>query len=153
MRSKRSGIRALTLALVGAGLIVAGPPAAPSSAQQLAPGRYLVGTGIADITGEAAEVGMMGYAALDQKATGIHQRLRARAFVFADQDSGKRVAIVNTDTQSIMQSIQQGVVARLKARFGDRYTERNVLLGATHTHGGPGGYSHYALYNLTVLGY
>ena len=29
----------------------------------------------------------------------------------------------------------------------------NVILSATHTHSGQGGYSHYTLYNLTVLGY
>jgi neutral ceramidase len=152
-RSSRSGIRALTLALLGAAVLIAGPPALPSSADETPFKGYLVGTGIADITGEAAEVGMMGYAALDQKTSGIHQRQRARAFVFVDRASGKRVAIVNTDLQGMMQSVQQAVIGRLQARFNDRYSDRNVLISATHTHAGPGGFSHYALYNITVLGF
>ncbi|MFB7026665.1 MULTISPECIES: neutral/alkaline non-lysosomal ceramidase N-terminal domain-containing protein [unclassified Streptomyces] len=44
-----------------------------------APYPYLVGRGIADITGAAAESGMMGYSKPDQQTGGIHQRLRARA--------------------------------------------------------------------------
>jgi neutral ceramidase len=152
-RSLRPGVRALALALIGAALLIAGPKALPSAADETPSSSYVVGTGISDITGEAAEVGMMGYAALDQKTSGIHQRQRARAFVFVDQASGKRVAIVNTDLQGVMQSVQQEVVRRLQARFNDRYSDRNVLISATHTHAGPGGFSHYALYNITVLGY
>jgi len=41
----------------------------------------------------------------------------------------------------------------LQNKYGDLYTEKNVLLNATHTHSGPGGYSHYALYNFTILGF
>ena len=45
-------------------------------------------------------------------------------------------------------------MAKLQAKYGDRATpSENVLLTATHTHAGPGGYSHYALYNLTILGF
>lgn len=40
-----------------------------------------VGRGIADITGEAADCGMLGYGKSDQRTAGIHQRLRSRAFV------------------------------------------------------------------------
>src|SRR3954451_10027938 len=149
---RRPVVRSLVLALLGATVLVAGPPTSASSAAGTTDG-YLVGTGIADITGEAAEVGMMGYAAPDQKTAGILQRQRARAFVFADRSSGRRVAIVNTDLQSVFQSVRQAVIARLRANFGGRYSERNVLIGATHNHSGPGGFSHYALYNLTVLGY
>jgi neutral ceramidase len=146
-------VRSIAIAVIAGALVVAGPLVFDSAAEDAKATTYLVGTGISDITGEAAEVGMMGYGALDQKTTGIHQRQRARAFVFADRASGKRVAIVNADTQSVMQSVQQAVIRKLRAKYGDRYTERNTLLTATHTHAGPGGYSHYALYNLTVLGY
>ena len=147
------GSQSVALVLVAVGLLVVGPLVFASAEERTASGGYLVGTGISDITGEAAEVGMMGYASLDQKTSGIHQRQRARAFVFVDQASGKRVAIVNTDLQGVFQSVQQAVLKRLAARYGDRYTERNMLISATHTHDGPGGHSHYALYNITVLGF
>ncbi|MBN1207113.1 MAG: neutral/alkaline ceramidase [Myxococcaceae bacterium] len=114
---------------------------------------FQVGSGIYDITGPAAELGMMGYAMIDQKTAGIHQRLRARAFVIASPCNGKRVAFVSADAGQIFQGVKQQVVERLKARYGSTYSDENVLLSATHTHSGPGGFSHYALYNLTILGY
>ena len=112
-----------------------------------------LGAGIYDITGPAAEVGMMGYAMVDQKTAGIHQRLRARAFVVASACNGKRVVFVNTDLGQVFQGVKQQVVEKLRARYGALYSDANVLLSATHTHSGPGGHSHYALYNLTTLGY
>jgi neutral ceramidase len=114
---------------------------------------FQVGAGIYDITGPAAELGMMGYAMIDQKTAGIHQRLRSRAFVIASPCNGKRVAFVSADAGQIFQGVKQQVVERLKARYGGVYSDENVVLSATHTHSGPGGFSHYALYNLTVLGY
>jgi len=115
--------------------------------------RFLVGAGRADITGPAAEVGMMGYGMLEQQTSGIHQRLRSRAFVIASPCNGKRVAFVSADLGMVFQAVKQQVVERLRARYGDLYTDDNVLLSATHTHSGPGGFSHYTLYNLTTLGF
>lgn len=114
---------------------------------------YLVGRGMSDITGEAAEVGMMGYASTSQGTAGIHMRQRARAFIIADQASGKRVVFVNNDLGMVFQGVQQAVLAQLKAKYGNLYSAENVVLAATHTHGGPGGFSHYALYNFTTWGY
>ncbi|AEI63074.1 neutral/alkaline ceramidase [Corallococcus macrosporus] len=114
---------------------------------------FLLGAGSADITGPAAEVGMMGYGMVEQQTTGIHQRLRSRAFVIASPCNGKRVAFVSADLGMVFQAVKQQVVERLRARYGDLYTDDNVLLSATHTHSGPGGYSHYTFYNLTTLGF
>ncbi|WP_328394028.1 neutral/alkaline ceramidase [Nocardia sp. NBC_00416] len=114
------------------------------------PERHLVGRAIADITGEPAEVGMLGYGKADQTTTGIHLRLRARAFVFADPLTDRRVLLVVTDLPLIFSSITQEVLRRLAERFGDTYTESNVMLTATHTHCGPGGYSHHRLYNSSI---
>ncbi|MFC4160575.1 neutral/alkaline ceramidase [Chitinimonas lacunae] len=114
---------------------------------------FWVGRAKADITGEAAEVGMMGYASLEQKTAGIHMRQWARAFVVRDEASGRRVAFVNTDLGMVFQGVHQAVLAKLQARFGDRYNRHNLVLAATHTHAGPGGFSHYALYNLTTWGF
>jgi neutral ceramidase len=114
---------------------------------------FLIGSGIYDITGPPAERGMMGYAMLDQKTTGIHTRLYSRAFVIADPRNGKRVVFVSADLCFIPQAVKQKVVERLRSVYGSLYGEQNVLLSATHTHAGPGGASHYALYNITILGY
>ena len=114
---------------------------------------YLVGRGMADITGEAAEVGMMGYASTSQVAAGIHMRQRARAFIVLDQASGKRMVFVNNDLGMVFQGVQQAVLKQLQAKYGSLYGADNVILSATHTHSGPGGFSHYALYNFTTWGF
>ncbi|SDI98303.1 neutral ceramidase [Actinokineospora alba] len=148
MRATRRSIIATTLAALAGALLVGGLPTA-----QAAPTTYLVGRGISDVTGPAAENGMMGYSKFDQKTTGIHQRQRSRAFVTVDQATGKRVAYVNADLGMIFRAVQEGVLGKLKSRYGDLYTQQNVLLSATHTHAGPGGYSHNLAYNLAILGF
>lgn len=114
---------------------------------------FNAGTGIYDITGPAAEEGMMGYAMLHQQTAGILQRLWARAFVIASPCNGKRIAFVTTDLGMIFQGIKQQVVEKLQKKYGNLYTNDNVLLTATHTHSGPGGFSTYTLYNITTLGF
>ncbi|MCU0664147.1 MAG: neutral/alkaline ceramidase [Myxococcota bacterium] len=114
---------------------------------------FSIGAGIYDITGPAAEVGMMGYAQLAQKTAGIHQRLRSRAFVLASPCNNKRVVVVDADLAFVTQGVKQQVIERLQAKYGGLYSDENVLLSATHTHSGPGGYSHYAMYNLTTFGF
>jgi neutral ceramidase len=110
---------------------------------------YLVGRGIADITGESAEVELLGYGKSDQRATGIHLRLRSRAFVFVDSATGRRILLVVNDLPMVFDSVHREVLARLAAIYGEAYTERNVTLTATHTHCAPGGYSHHLLYLLS----
>ncbi len=114
---------------------------------------YLIGAGLYDITGPAAEVGMMGFAETDQKTEGIYMRLWSRAFVIGD--GTRRVVFVSADLGMIFQSVKQGVSARIAAdpELAPYYNEENVLLSATHTHSGPGGYSHYFMYNVTTLGF
>ena len=118
------------------------------------PNDYLIGTGIYDVTGPAAELGMMGMASIEQKTEGIQSRLFARAFIVCDSTSDKRVVILSADIWSCTQAVKMEVVKRLKSIYGnDQYTIDNVLLSGTHTHSGPGGYSHYGLFNLSILGF
>ncbi len=115
---------------------------------------YLIGTGIYDVTGPAAEVGMFGMSSIEQKTEGIESRLFSRAFIVCDQLSNRRVVILSAEILSCTQAVKMEVVKRLKSIYGnDLYTTDNVLLSGTHTHSGPGGYSHYALYNLSMLGF
>ncbi|GAB2591475.1 ceramidase CerN [Streptomyces capparidis] len=158
MRSFRPGLATAAVAALACSLALTGLAGAPSTAAPSSPTSaeattYLVGRGISDVTGEIAEVGMMGYSSFDQKATGLHQRQRSRAFVVVDQDSGKRVAYVNADLGMIFQSVRQEVLRKLAQRYGSLYGEENVLLSATHTHAGTGGHSHHLAYNLSVLGF
>ncbi|WP_221194843.1 neutral/alkaline non-lysosomal ceramidase N-terminal domain-containing protein [Hoyosella altamirensis] len=110
-----------------------------------------VGCGIADVTGVAFGNGMMGYSMPQQRTGGIHLRLRARAFIV--DDGTKRVVFVSADLGMIFDAVRQAVLAELSGSFGSLYGEQNVLLTATHTHAGPGGFSHHLLYNLAPLGF
>ncbi|MCE7003858.1 neutral/alkaline ceramidase [Kibdelosporangium philippinense] len=139
---RRSGM----LAVLAAALVFTGLPATA------APEPYLIGRGISDVTGPAAENGMMGYSSFDQKTTGIHQRQRSRAYIVVDRESNKRVAYVNADLAMIFRAVQEAVLAKLKPKYGELYTKENLLLSATHTHAGPGGFSHNIAYNLSILG-
>jgi neutral ceramidase len=80
-----SSLMALGLALLLAATSAAAlPPSTSAAAQQ-----YLAGVGIADVTGPAAEVNMMGYAVMEQSAKGIHTRQWARAFIFGDSGGAR----------------------------------------------------------------
>ncbi|WP_238152021.1 neutral/alkaline non-lysosomal ceramidase N-terminal domain-containing protein [Microbulbifer sp. A4B17] len=115
---------------------------------------WLVGVGKYDITGPAADVGMVGYGDTGQTTKGIHTRLWSRAFVISDSADDKRLVFVSADLQGIPQGVKQGVVDKLKSWYGNsKYTEQNVMLTATHTHVGPGGYDHYVMLNMSALGY
>eukprot|EP00854_Cymbomonas_tetramitiformis_P014252 gene14252-16854_t len=97
----------------------------------------------------------MGYAMPLQTTTGILQRLWARAFVLGDADMSEgHVAIVVADLCMIFPNVKAAVVGRLKDVLGDgHYNEENLLICATHTHAGPGGFSPYGLYNITTAGF
>ena len=142
--------------LVGGGMVIGAvvPPAGQAPPPQAAPLQgLLVGTGVSDITGPAAEVGMMGYGEGSQITAGIQTRLWARAFIFANPTSGKRIVFVSAELGQLFSSVKQGVVAELRARFGNIYDDQNVQIAATHTHGGPGGYAHHFMYNVTTKGF
>ncbi|CAI9776479.1 unnamed protein product [Fraxinus pennsylvanica] len=99
-----------------------------------------------------ADVNMMGYANMKQIASGVHFRLRARTFIVAEPN-GNRVVFVNLDACMASQLVTIKVLERLKARYGNLYTEKNVAISGIHTHAGPGGYLQYIVYIITSLGF
>ena len=110
---------------------------------------FLVGLGKADMTGPIVEVNQMGYAQPSQLASGIHTRLFARAFIVADPASpDSRICFVSMDAGMPSQAQKIALVKKLRAKFGNRYTERNVLISGTHTHSGPSGFFQYMLFDL-----
>ena len=91
---------------------------------------YYIGIAQYDITGPAAEIGMvslggellsaltnilflqMGYANLEQIAAGIHQRLWSRTFILANtlDLASPRIALVTLDIQATSQIIKLEVI-------------------------------------------
>ena len=111
---------------------------------------WLVGAGIADVTGEPWNVGLMGYGMRFQRSAGIHLRQRSRAFVLVDRATDKRLVYVVADIGMFFRNVREAVLAELDNNL---YGADNVVLTATHTHAGVGGYSCYRLYNMTTDGF
>eukprot|EP00878_Enallax_costatus_P021281 GHUV01022525.1.p1 GENE.GHUV01022525.1~~GHUV01022525.1.p1 ORF type:complete len:471 (+),score=127.42 GHUV01022525.1:127-1539(+) len=115
---------------------------------------YLVGIGKADITGPVADVNLMGYAMPLQIARGLHTRLFARAYIFAEPENDRRRFVyVVSDACMSSQLVTMRVMQRLQATYGDVYGADNVLLSGTHTHASPAGFLQYLLYTITSLGF
>ena len=135
--------RRLALPLVTALLAVSVATAAPAPASPQPP--LLVGVGRADITPPTGYY-LMGWVRSDAVARGQHTRLFARAIVL---DHGpQKVALVAADLGAIAGGLVTEVASRLRSRG---FSERNILVSASHTHGGPGGFFNYSTYNTTFM--
>lgn len=118
---------------------------------------YRIGVAKVDITDERRGLPMAGFADEAQKTNGVLHRLFARAFVVEENSASKNrpcLAMVVADIWTCTQAVKSAVVEKLKNRFGlDRYPAERVMISGTHTHSGPGGYSEYYLYNLSIGGF
>ena len=67
----------------------------------------------------------------------------------------RRVVFVCAELGMLFQMVKLKVSERIAAdpELSKYYDARNVLLCATHTHGGPGGFSGYFLYDVTIKGF
>lgn len=45
------------------------------------------------------------------------------------------------------------MVENLQKQYGDLYTEKNVMISATHSHSTPGGFMLHMLFDLTTFGF
>ena len=115
---------------------------------------YLVGTGKADITAFVKGAGMLGYGIHYNTMEEVATNLTARAFIFIDKNKGKKICFINCELCFITIAIKKGVLKNLERKHPEfNYDEDNLMITAQHTHSGPGGYSYYGLYNLSVPGF
>ncbi|KAJ7124486.1 Neutral/alkaline nonlysosomal ceramidase [Mycena epipterygia] len=120
----------------------------------VAQSQYLLGLGIADITGPVVETNMMGYASLGQTDSGLHQRQRARVFIIGEPDTpANRVVFVNADIAMGDTGVRRAILAGLAAKYGSLYVGQNVAISSTHQHSGVGGYLENLLPQITSLGF
>jgi len=110
---------------------------------------WLVGCGSADMTGEPWGAAMMGYGMRFQRTTGLHLRQISRAFVIGDPATGRRLVLVVADIGMFFANVRAAVLARLDPAV---LAPQDVVLTATHTHAGPGGFAGYRMYNTTNKG-
>ncbi|KZT55934.1 Neutral/alkaline nonlysosomal ceramidase [Calocera cornea HHB12733] len=114
---------------------------------------YQLGLGIADITGPVVEINMMGYADSNQLGTGLHMRMRSRAFLVASEDLSDRWVLINADICMGDTAVRLGVLEKLAELYPGLYTTRNVGIVGTHSHAGVGGYMQNVLPQITSRGF
>ena len=127
---------ALTLAAVA--LIAAALPAGAHAAGLRA------GVGKADVTPRTGYY-LGGWTRADRVAGGQHTRLQSRALVL--QRDGRKVALVQIDLFMVGGGMVKHIGDILKARG---FSEQNILISASHTHSGPGGYANFPTLNTAA---
>jgi len=99
---------------------------------------------------------MMGMANIEQIAHGIQLRIFSRCFVIADAAAANRVAFISADIAFVPGGVTEAVIAQLNTYYNNssKYSFANVMISATHTHSGPGGYcaspSSQSLFSLSL---
>ncbi len=101
---------------------------------------------------QARGLAMHGYGQPNHTAMQQRTPLYARAFSWCDAE-GRRLFFCCLDLGYITYAMRQGVVAHLQQEWGSDWSESSLLLSCTHTHSGPGGCAHEALYNLVTPGF
>ena len=91
---------------------------------------YDVGVGIADMTGPAAEINMMGYVRVNQTTAGIHTRTFSRAFIFQEPGASdpERVVFVSIDICMAGQLLKMKVLEDLEALYPGGYSHMTSAL-------------------------
>lgn len=113
-----------------------------------------IGAAKTEITTYEPQLGMMGWGMLDNVVESIATPLHARAFVLRDPTARTSQAIVVCELALISLALKDAVCARLEADHPELgLTHANLMLLATHTHSGPGGFTHYEFYNVTIRGF
>src|SRR4051794_19540350 len=130
-RSLRSMRRGLLAGVVLGALLMPSPAWALSA-----------GVGRSDVTPPTGFY-TMGYVRSDAVARGQHTRLYARAIVL--QEGGRKLALVATDLGFTPGGMTLEVAKKLAARG---FSEQDIVISASHTHSGPGGWSPFGSDNF-----
>lgn len=115
---------------------------------------YQVGSAKSDITAFMKGVGMLGYGIHYNTMESIETPLSARAFIFYDKSTDRKICYVNCEIAFVTIAIKKGVLKTIERKHPEyRYDEDNLMITAQHTHSGPSGFSYYGLYNLSTPGF
>ena len=113
----------------------------PASAQA---GVLRAGVGKADVTPRTGFY-LGGWTRQDRVAGGQHTRLQSRALVL--ERDGRKVALVQLDLFMVPGGMVKHIGDALRSRG---FSEQNILISASHTHSGPGGYANFPTLNTAA---
>ena len=133
-------LRRLLAGAMSAGvLVIAGSVPAPAASAAVP--RLKAGVGKADITPQTGYA-LGGWTRADRTGQGAKGRLFARALVL--ERGGRKVALVQADLFMMPGGMLQQIGQILASRG---FSERNILISATHTHSGPAGFANFPILN------
>lgn len=138
----RAGARRAVALVAGAAAMGA---ASPAAAQDPSAAALRAGVGLADITPPRTGYSLGGWTRADRLVEGQQTRLHARAMVL--EQGGRKVALVSVELFMVPGGLQQHVAEAVADRG---FATSNVLMSATHTHAGPGGFANYATLNTAA---
>src|SRR3954468_752260 len=129
-------VRRVRVALVACALLLLPTTASAATLQ--------AGVGRSDVTPPTGFY-TMGYVRSDAVARGQHTRLFARAIVL--REGNRKLALVATDLGFIPGGLLADVANQVSKRG---FSERNVIVSASHTHSAPAGYANYQSDNFVA---
>src|SRR4051794_1086935 len=129
-------VRRVRVALVACALLLLPTTASAATLQ--------AGVGRSDVTPPTGFY-TMGYVRSDAVARGQHTRLFARAIVL--REGNRKLALVATDLGFIPGGLLADVASQV-SKHG--FSERNVIVSASHTHSAPAGYANYQSDNFVA---
>jgi neutral ceramidase len=112
---------------------------------------WRAGFGVGSITAFEPGLCMFGWGHPRNVCEGVEMPLYARALVLEEASTGRRIAYVVCDLGMISESIRQAVSRRL-CTAENLLTDHDLMITATHTHSGPGGFSTYLFYAISIPG-
>src|SRR3954471_20167447 len=127
-----------------ASVVLAVATAGLAACSQAAAARLHAGVGRSDVTPPTG-FPTMGYVRSDAVARGQHTRLFARAIVL--REGNRKLALVATDLGFTPGGLVVEV-AKLERRRG--FSERNIIVSASHTHSAPAGYANFESDNFVA---
>ncbi|NNM52034.1 MAG: ceramidase [Pseudomonadales bacterium] len=113
---------------------------------------FQAGWALSEIIIQPQGLAMHGFGQAHHRAWRQRTPLHARAISFSDEHH-HRLLICCLDLGYVTYALRQGIEAGLQSILGARWDTAALVITCTHTHSGPGGCAHEALYNLVTPGF
>ena len=113
---------------------------------------FQAGWGKEVIAIEPCGYAMHGFGQPHHRAHGIETSLWARALCLQDE-AGQLVVFCCLDLGYVTWAMRSALTVSVREIIGDSFADERFVLTCTHTHSGPGGCSHDAMYNLVTPGF
>lgn len=111
---------------------------------------YEAGVAKEDMTAFVPGVGMMGYGQPHNVVQEIGTTLWVRA-LFLKDEAGAPLLFLHCEQAFVTMALKEEILRRIEETHPEwKIGDTNLILSAQHTHAAPGGYSHFAFYNLTI---